>query len=842
MAEEIKLDLKVDGFQSLRAQLKEAQMEAQALTDKFGEGSAEALAAAGKVGKLRDEIGDAAARANALGTTAGKFQAVTRSIAGLAGGFSALQGTLALVGAESGAVEESIKKVQSAMALTQGLSAIADSVDAFKDLGAVIQASTIFQKANNITTSIAIGIQKAFGVATVGVGNAFKILKLAIASTGIGALIVAAGFLITKLMDWADSTDDAKAAQDRLNASLEKQQALYAAQADALDFAKNLAKKRAELAGQSADQIAAIDANYRKQELAAAQQNSAAILQSLKTFEKERLKTRKDGLLEGSKEDVEAYRATQKKLEEARKNEREINQRNNLADVQDQIDANNRKDQANEKANQKSKERSQQNAQDRIKAAEDARKALQDIGDKEIRSNDNKYTELILSAKEAGKEITDLEIAQLQERQTILQSNYDKQKALLDQQRKQGLLSEKEYKNQLNELERGLGQQIIETANQIREQNLENKKTQADKEKKLAEETADALAVTEEQKTEKEKEELRKRYQNLMSQYAEGSAMRISLEQALANQLAEIDKKVSDKKLEEFLKTQNEIVDGEKNTFAKRLEALNASDEAIKNNTKLTEEERTRLLKENADRRIEIEEEERLAKLDAISKGFDDARRVADALQNISEAVFAGRLKNVQKGSAEEEKLLKKQFQFNKAFQLANALMDGAKAAIASLAQSPVAIGPLPNPAGIASLALVGITTAATVAKILATKYEPSGGGSSGGGQAEAPIQSKFERGGLLQGRKHAEGGMMTPFGELEGGEYVINRSATSAFLPLLNAINGMGNGSGAPNNMSSMAESSISAPAPIIKTYVVATDVTSQQEANKRISDLARL
>jgi len=58
------------------------------------------------------------------------------------------------------------------------------------------------------------------------------------------------------------------------------------------------------------------------------------------------------------------------------------------------------------------------------------------------------------------------------------------------------------------------------------------------------------------------------------------------------------------------------------------------------------------------------------------------------------------------------------------------AINDGYKAITASLAQSPVAIGPLPNPAGIASLAFAASTAAVNVAKIAASKFQ--GGGTAG--------------------------------------------------------------------------------------------------------------
>jgi hypothetical protein len=82
-------------------------------------------------------------------------------------------------------------------------------------------------------------------------------------------------------------------------------------------------------------------------------------------------------------------------------------------------------------------------------------------------------------------------------------------------------------------------------------------------------------------------------------------------------------------------------------------------------------------------------------------------------------------------------------------------------------------------------------------------------------------------------GNSHNMGGIRTSMGELEGGEFVMNRRATANFLPLLESINTIGN---TPGPQVQMAQT------PIVKTYVVATDMTSQQEANARLNALARL
>lgn len=53
---------------------------------------------------------------------------------------------------------------------------------------------------------------------------------------------------------------------------------------------------------------------------------------------------------------------------------------------------------------------------------------------------------------------------------------------------------------------------------------------------------------------------------------------------------------------------------------------------------------------------------------------------------------------------------------------------------------------------------------------------------------------SKMEKGGLLSGPRHSEGGIKAGGVEMEGGEYVVNRRATKRYLPLLEEVNAWGN------------------------------------------------
>jgi hypothetical protein len=145
---------------------------------------------------------------------------------------------------------------------------------------------------------------------------------------------------------------------------------------------------------------------------------------------------------------------------------------------------------------------------------------------------------------------------------------------------------------------------------------------------------------------------------------------------------------------------------------------------------------------EALDKTKALEAAKRAEQFATIQKGFEFAEKTLGAIEGITSLAQANKLKGVQKGSKEEEKIMRKQFNLNKAMQLAGAVIDAGKAITASLASSPIAIGPVPNPAGIASLAFATITSATNIAKIAATQFTSSSApsadtpGNIGGGGA----------------------------------------------------------------------------------------------------------
>ena len=175
---------------TFKQQLKEAKNEAQQLVATFGEFSNEALAGQQKVADLSDKMEDFNDRIKALNPD--KFARVQTVVNGVASGFSAAQGAMALFGSESEDLQKQLVKVQGAMALAQGL----------EGLGKVQQQFTTLAKDT---------LQ--------GVIKAFSTLKGAIIATGIGALVVGLGLLITYWDDIKEALGGVSEEQIKVNAA-----------------------------------------------------------------------------------------------------------------------------------------------------------------------------------------------------------------------------------------------------------------------------------------------------------------------------------------------------------------------------------------------------------------------------------------------------------------------------------------------------------------------------------------------------------------------------------------------------------------------------------------------
>lgn len=235
MAEEITLKLTVDAVNAAASvkDLKQVIRDATNEALKFKEGSAEFAKFAGIAAQAKDKLGDVRQQMAALDPDA-KTQSFMKLGSAMVGGFTAATSAAALFGANAEDVQKALLKVQAAMGLLQGFQAIQDGVQAFTALrGAVLV-----------------------------VISSMNAMKLAIAATGIGALVVGIGILISVLNAQTKATEEAAAAQDKLNKKL-------AEEANWLDFTLKIriqaSKAQLDLAkarGESLEKLQVLELAY----------------------------------------------------------------------------------------------------------------------------------------------------------------------------------------------------------------------------------------------------------------------------------------------------------------------------------------------------------------------------------------------------------------------------------------------------------------------------------------------------------------------------------------------------------------------------------------------------
>lgn len=206
----IELEVKSDSLGSLKSQLRAAQNEVNELAAKFGATSQEAIGAAKRAAELKDAIADAKALTDSFNPD-GKFNALSASIGGALNGFQAFEGALGLVGVESEDLQKTLLKVQSAMALSQGVQGLLEAKDSFKQLGAVA-------------------------------ADALKGIRTGIAATGIGLLVVALGAIVAYWDDIKEAVNGVSSEQEALNVKTEENLKMSEEKVAVLDKQDNILK------------------------------------------------------------------------------------------------------------------------------------------------------------------------------------------------------------------------------------------------------------------------------------------------------------------------------------------------------------------------------------------------------------------------------------------------------------------------------------------------------------------------------------------------------------------------------------------------------------------------
>lgn len=322
--------------------------------------------------------------------------------------------------------------------------------------------------------------------------------------------------------------------------------------------------------------------------------------------------------------------------------------------------------------------------------------------------------------------------------------------------KQQLLVNEAQYQTDLRDKEEQSAEERKKNREKRDAERLAKEKTDAEKRLELSRTIEDLMIANIQDSDLRQLEELRVRHererQELVAKFGNDAVLIKELTEKQSNEVSVLNTELLTQRTEKEKEDNAKILELKNKDAKATLEARLIN---IREDFELEQELKLELAKLEMEQALQQEgltngeklkiEAEYQAKKDAIKKdgvdkekalneevvkqGYDITEKSLQSIQNLSDIYFSSKMGKLEKGSAEEEKFARKQFEINKAMQIGGAIIDGAKAVTASLASSPVAIGPVPNPVGIASLALAVTSSVASIAKIASTKFGGTGGG-----------------------------------------------------------------------------------------------------------------
>jgi hypothetical protein len=241
---------------SLKGQLREMKAELAAMEMAGKDNTQEFLQMSIAAGKLEDQIGDVSARVRVLASDTKYIDAGLQAVTGLAGAFAAAQGAAALFGSENEAVNEAIKKVTAAMAILQGVQAIAQALN--KDSALSVLLFSRAQTAATVSTEAQTVAVVAEAGATVAATTATRSFTAALLANPITLVVVAIVAAVAAFAAFAGGSNDAEEATDKLNDALERQNQLLKLDEGGINRRTNLLVAQAKAEGKSESEITTI--------------------------------------------------------------------------------------------------------------------------------------------------------------------------------------------------------------------------------------------------------------------------------------------------------------------------------------------------------------------------------------------------------------------------------------------------------------------------------------------------------------------------------------------------------------------------------------------------------
>lgn len=686
-----------EGGLSMR-QLGKMVREYQSIAIAAGDSSPIGQEAIRQAAELTDRMGDIRSQTTALSSDFVGLDTAVQGIATGAAVFEGVQSAIALTGVENENLVKTMVKLQAVQGVTNAINTIAVNLNKESVLG--LQLRTAWERIYTV----------AVGQST----GAMKLLRIAMLSTGIGALVIGVGLLIsnfekvievvgrfsgvTKVLQYFGLVDDDVTAKNKKNGQarsnyikketdtnlkeLHRQQNAIGARYDhEINMAKAAGKDTTALEQKKRSEMlktgrAILEELKRKQQ---AYSDELAMLIRLGDADSKRAKNLKKYIADGNKDIKEQYKTN---VDNA-----------NAIEVANAEAAK----KASDRAVERKKKRDEELAQIKGFLA-DAQTLTMTSEEKEFKAIQDKYkTEIDLATKHYGAQSTQvqtLKIAQMNAENDLnlkyQNEAYAKQKEADDKKLKETEETEKERLALVAQYEK-----LLLDEYQLELRNFED--TQAE-EKKALDKALKEKYISE--------EDHKKGIEALEAKHAE--------------KVLEIDKKKNDKLKEQDKKTLEQKLASLQNILdiaQKSLDSLNAVNDLVK----VAEENRLNDIKQSATQRTEVLSQQQAAEL--ARQGLTEQQK-----QAINDKYAKLKYQSDLKAFQEEDKIKRAQFKRDKALRIAQVAIDTASA----IGKAIATYGPPPNPMSIFAISAAGVIGAAQAAAIAAQQYQ-------GGSMPQAP-------------------------------------------------------------------------------------------------------
>jgi hypothetical protein len=663
------------------------------------------------------------------------------------------------------------------------------------NLGKATGITKIYTTLNNALANSFVKV----GVGEAAAATGARAFAAALTATGIGALVVGLGMAISYLMDYANAAEKAAEKQKELNEAADKMAK------ETLDVESQSVKRQGDLLlasekarGASAKKIYDIEQQNRRL-LLSAQERYYNSLRS-KDYEEGR-------------NTLQTIKNTQNEIKVAEQNFKAEQLKENQA--------------KNEKLAQQNKQTKEKIAEDN-KSADEMLLSLQRENSALLIEDERKRQDKELQNQKKAEEdkVNELQISQEKKNRILEQINTKyvaKQKDVDKKRKEDDLKAENEFNDKVEEIRISAIDSELERTKQARKQKYDNDLKDLEADKEFI------------KKSEKEKAEIRK---NLLTSF-NNEINKLILEDKLKKE--QIEKGDRDALFVRMMTGAQFDLDLQR----KLLEEKKAKDDAYYTEQLSREGLTTDQIRDLNDRKLsdqitytEKSNEIERSRISVKQKALDDIISIAGAESDVGRAALVAKQILMAKELVME---IKRTITFSNqaAARSTVAVAEGtAQTAKVGFPQNiPLLIGYAAQAAAIIS----SIVSAVRSAKSAASSGD-TGSADTGGGQN---LGRNYEEGGLIGGRRHAQGGTMI---EAEAGEAIMTRGAVTMFQPMLSMMNQMGGGTAFGNQLFTKYDApAVNNPqqeqSPVImKTYVVSNELTSEQEKLARLKDLSTL